>query len=315
MSKFRFSVFTATYNRGNLLPIVYESLVGQSFKDFEWIIIDDGSTDKTEKIVNGFIADNKLKSIKYVKKDNGGKHTAWRIATEMFEGEYIVSIDSDDFLSHNALNIFDSHWQELEESPDYESFWEVKARAVDETGNLVGIPLPSKIVDVHCNEFVFKNNFFFDLHGCRKNKVLREEAKVPDTFLFEQNCSNFKESIRWFRAGRKYKTRYVEEVTEFVTTSSPDRLSNANKGRSKKMDYNTLVGSLYTLSESRSDMLKWRKILYFKTLAIVLYYGIVLRINVCNLKEPKIEGMDKFLMFLGFIPIYSLYIIRKTKLK
>lgn len=51
---YRFSVWTATYNRGHLLHNVYECLVNQTFKDFEWIIIDDGSTDDTESVCNEF---------------------------------------------------------------------------------------------------------------------------------------------------------------------------------------------------------------------------------------------------------------------
>jgi len=79
MNNWRFSVFTATYNRAKFLPRVYKSLKDQTFKDFEWIIVDDGSTDNTEELVNSFLNEKVLKSIKYIKKENAGKHTAWRV--------------------------------------------------------------------------------------------------------------------------------------------------------------------------------------------------------------------------------------------
>src|SRR5690554_5433310 len=126
MEKYRFSVWTPTYNREKLLKRVYQSLLDQTFKDFEWIIIDDGSVDNTEDLVKGFINDGKLKSIRYFKKENGGKHTAWRMATNKFRAKYVVTIDSDDTLTPDALELFNKHWLELEKSTAYKDFWEVK---------------------------------------------------------------------------------------------------------------------------------------------------------------------------------------------
>ena len=73
--KVKVSVVTPTYNRGNLLYKLYYSLINQTCEKFEWIIIDDGSTDNTEQIVKKFIFSKKIK-IYYLKKENGGKHTA-----------------------------------------------------------------------------------------------------------------------------------------------------------------------------------------------------------------------------------------------
>ena len=68
------SIITPTYNRGKLLIDAYESLCNQTDKDFEWIIIDDGSIDNTKDIVNSF--DTRLFHITYIKQENGGKHRA-----------------------------------------------------------------------------------------------------------------------------------------------------------------------------------------------------------------------------------------------
>lgn len=74
----RQTIFIPTYNRADTLPRLYESIKNQEFKDFCWLIIDDGSQDNTEAIVDGFIKEGVL-NITYVKKENGGKHTAQRI--------------------------------------------------------------------------------------------------------------------------------------------------------------------------------------------------------------------------------------------
>jgi glycosyltransferase involved in cell wall biosynthesis len=308
-SKLRFSVFTATYNRASFLPKVYKSLIEQSFQNFEWIIIDDGSTDETEELINSFISEGRLKQIRYVKKENGGKHTAWRVATRMFQGDYTLTIDSDDYLTSKALEIFDRNWSELEKSDQYELFWEVKARNMYEDGTIVGNPLPEKVFDTNSYLLTYKYKIKGDLHGCRKTRVLQNEAKIPDNFIFEERCSNFAESIRWFRAGNKFKTRYIEEVTAIVALLAPNRLS-ANKIKSENHSYSTLISCIFSLNESRDVMLKWSKIDYVKTIAVFLYMAFRLKKNPFNVSPYRLRKLDVLIMFFGYLPVYLIYLIR-----
>ena len=96
------TVFTPTYNRGNLLKRLYDSLCNQSFKDFEWLIVDDGSKDDTETVIANFIAQQKL-VINYLKQENGGKHRAINKGVKEAKGEYFFIADSDDRLPKEAL--------------------------------------------------------------------------------------------------------------------------------------------------------------------------------------------------------------------
>lgn len=98
------TVFTPTYNRGKFLIKLYSSLCKQNYDDFEWIIIDDGSTDQTENIINKFIMENKIKKIKYFKQKNSGKHVAFNMAIDKAKGDLFICVDSDDLLVENALN-------------------------------------------------------------------------------------------------------------------------------------------------------------------------------------------------------------------
>lgn len=104
----RFTVFTPTYNRGHLLGQLFESLQKQSFKDFEWVIVDDGSTDDTENVVIEMQKSTPFFPIVYKKVHNGGKHKAWNIGVELARGELFFGCDSDDYLTDQALNIVDS---------------------------------------------------------------------------------------------------------------------------------------------------------------------------------------------------------------
>ncbi len=71
----RFTVFTPTFDRAHTLDRVYRSLCVQTFKEFEWVIVDDGSTDGTDDLVAGWQTENRF-PISYEKQPNQGKHIA-----------------------------------------------------------------------------------------------------------------------------------------------------------------------------------------------------------------------------------------------
>lgn len=103
------TVLTPTYNRGELLKVLYNSLCKQTNKKFEWLIVDDGSTDDTKKIVDDFSNDDNI-TIHYQYKENGGKHTALNYSHPYIKGKYLVIVDSDDYLVENAIEIILNKW-------------------------------------------------------------------------------------------------------------------------------------------------------------------------------------------------------------
>lgn len=106
----KITVFTPTFNRDYCLGRVYESLVRQTKKDFEWLIINDGSTDTTEELVQSWIDSKPFFSIKYVKFDeSGGLQRGINKAYSLAAGEYILKIDSDDYLLDDAVESI-SNW-------------------------------------------------------------------------------------------------------------------------------------------------------------------------------------------------------------
>ncbi|MFM5422554.1 glycosyltransferase family A protein [Aeromonas veronii] len=99
----RFTIFTPTYNRAHTLERCYKSIVEQHEKSLEWLIVDDGSTDNTKPIVDGFIHDAKIK-IRYLYQENAGKQAAWNRAIQEAHGELFICLDSDDGLVPGSLN-------------------------------------------------------------------------------------------------------------------------------------------------------------------------------------------------------------------
>ncbi|MDE6116907.1 MAG: glycosyltransferase family 2 protein [Duncaniella sp.] len=104
------TVFTPTYNRAHTLRRVYESLCTQTCDDFEWLVIDDGSTDFTGQLVNGFIRENRI-PVRYIHKENGGLHTAYNTAYANIDTELSVCVDSDDFMPEDAVEIIIAEWR------------------------------------------------------------------------------------------------------------------------------------------------------------------------------------------------------------
>lgn len=109
------TILTPTYNRGYIINKAYESLVKQTNQDFEWLVIDDGSKDNTEEIINNYIKEKKI-NIRYIYKTNGGKHTALNVGINKAKGDLILILDSDDYLSDNAVELVYQYWKKYKKN-------------------------------------------------------------------------------------------------------------------------------------------------------------------------------------------------------
>src|SRR5579884_1059571 len=133
----RFTVLTATYNRAYCLPRVYQSLCAQTFRDFEWVIVDDGSTDGTKELVASW--KSSFFPIRYFWKPNAGKHTAINLGVLQAKGELTLILDSDDPCIPTALERFDFHWRQI---PNPEKFANLSCLCARPDGSIVGKPYP-----------------------------------------------------------------------------------------------------------------------------------------------------------------------------
>ena len=111
MKLHRLTIFTPTYNRAHTIERTYHSLCRQSCKEFDWLIIDDGSTDNTASIVKAWVAKNKI-PIRYVYKENGGLYTGYNVAYSLIESELCVCVDSDDYMPDDAVEKIYRCWIE-----------------------------------------------------------------------------------------------------------------------------------------------------------------------------------------------------------
>lgn len=100
------TIFTPTYNRAELLPRLHKSLQEQTNKNFEWIVVDDGSTDNTKEVIENIILQQENDfPIRYFYKENGGKHTAINRGVREANGDLFFIVDSDDILTFNSVEL------------------------------------------------------------------------------------------------------------------------------------------------------------------------------------------------------------------
>lgn len=155
------TIFTPTYNRAHLLRRVYESLVTQTCQDFEWLVIDDGSTDFTRSLVEGFMREGRI-AVSYVHKENGGLYTGYNEAYSRITSELCVCIDSDDFMPDDAVEIIIRTWRE---------------RGGEEYAGLIGLDFRLDTMEPIGGRFPdsMKDCYFLDLYTRR---IHRGDSKV-----------------------------------------------------------------------------------------------------------------------------------------
>lgn len=109
------TIFTPTFNRALLLPRLYQSLKNQTCKDFVWMIVNDGSGDNTDEVVQSFL-EEKIIEIQYIKQKNQGMHGAHNTAYRNCKTELNTCIDDDDKMPENAVELILSKWNALGEN-------------------------------------------------------------------------------------------------------------------------------------------------------------------------------------------------------
>ncbi len=220
-----FTVFTPAYNRATTLHRVYGSLRAQTMRDFEWLIVDDGSEDGTRSLVEAWQREAEF-PIRYLYQSNAGKPTACNAGIQAAQGELFLTLDSDDGCVPNALERLLFHWNSIGESRRSE-FSAVTVLCQDQNGKLVGTPFPSDPLDSDSIELVYKYRVKGEKWGFQRTSVLKE---FP--FPVDPKHKYVSESVVWMAIARKYKTRFVNEqlriywiddgATDHITTLRPE---------------------------------------------------------------------------------------------
>jgi glycosyltransferase involved in cell wall biosynthesis len=218
------TVFTPTYNRAHLLDRLYISLCQQTFRDFEWIIVDDGSSDNTEDVVNTFISENKI-NVKYIRQENGGKHRAINHGVRETKGELFFIVDSDDLLPADSLETIYQTYKDIRNEKSYGGMSGLDG-FID--GRIIGNGLPQNKID--CNSIEIRNKYHVtgDMSEVFRTDVMKE-FPFPE-IEGEKFCP---EVLVWNRIAQKYKLRYINKIIYTAEYQQEGLTSNIVKIRMK----------------------------------------------------------------------------------
>lgn len=202
---YKFTIFTPTYNRGNLLNNVYDFIVNENYEKVEWIIIDDGSTDSTKKIVEKLITNNRI-NIKYIYQENSGKHVAYNRAIEEANSDLFICIDSDDKYEKGSLSQINDYWMSIDKKEEYCG---VAYLSKYYNGNIIGTKFPyddmeSDLVSI----------YFYDHVKGDKGLTFRTDVLKQYRFPVFEEEKFMPESVIYAQISKKYKMRFINKAYE-----------------------------------------------------------------------------------------------------
>jgi glycosyltransferase involved in cell wall biosynthesis len=216
-----FTVSTPTFDRAHTLRKAYESLRQQTFRSFEWLVIDDGSTDETRDLVRSWIK-NASFPIRYFHQPNSGKNACENRAAQAARGRFLAILDSDDWYVPTALETFASAWDSIEPSKRQE-FVGIVAHCADPDGVLIGDPFPRDVLDTTYTELRGKYRVAGDKAGCGRIDVVR---RFPfPVFEGERQHAG---GVVYRRIAREYRARCVNKIVK-INEYQPDGMTASGR--------------------------------------------------------------------------------------
>ncbi|MCO4469864.1 Glycosyl transferases involved in cell wall biogenesis [Streptococcus infantarius subsp. infantarius] len=279
----KLTILTPTYNRGYILDRLYMSLLNQTDNDFEWLIVDDGSTDDTLNIVESFKKDNKLK-IRYIRQENGGKHRALNTGIREIESDLIFIVDSDDYLLPEAVHEISRIHQEF----GYDK-------------SICGYSFLRCFPNLNINGSKFKTSpYISDYVSCRINEgVDGDKAEVYKTsvlkkypFLEVPNENFLFEDYVWIQMANSYKTVHVN-ISIYVGDYLEDGLTK-NIDKKKISNPIGMVERANIIGKSNANL-----IFKIKAMIMLIVYGLVAKLSFFKILD---KSFNKFLCILLYVP-------------
>ena len=244
-SKPLFTVFTGTRNRAHTLPRVYDSLCRQTIRDFEWLIVDNESTDGTRELVEGWQKAADF-PIRYLWHQNRGKHGSQNRAIGEARGELFVTLDSDDPCAPTALERFRYHWQSIP-ADQRARFSGVTSHTLDGNGRINGTLFPFDPTDSDSLEIRYRYRVVGEKWGFQRTDVMRE-FPLPEIPGYTGLMPS---SITWGAIARHYRMRFVNEA---LKTWSSDQAGSLSRPGDRIAD---APGAMIEAQETINHDLRW----------------------------------------------------------
>jgi glycosyltransferase involved in cell wall biosynthesis len=217
----KFTVFTPTYNRAHTLHRVFDSLVAQTYQNFEWVIVDDGSSDGTQMLVQQWQEIAKF-PISYTLQPNSGKHIAFNKGVKLAKGELFLPIDSDDaFLPESLEKML--HWWQLIPENKRMTFTGIVTLCQFENGDICGDFFAEHPLDTNALDLSHKYKKRGECWGFHRTQVLKQYP-----FPVDKAVRFIPENIVWNAIASKYKIRCINEPLRIFYQDSGNQITKSN---------------------------------------------------------------------------------------
>lgn len=240
----RHTIFTPVYNRKTELFFLASHIGKLNYpkNEFEWLIIDDGSTDGLDSEINLLIPKYSDLIIRYVRKQNGGIHTAQNEAVRLAKGKYITRIDSDDYLLPNALLIKDKALMGYEDDPKIAGVVGLCLNAKDMS--VRGVPFPDHVSIT--KGYILRNryNVYGDRNFCIKIGVMREFLipEYDDTNWVPEGAT------LWLDVDKNYDTIFINEPMSVCMEPNENSVTGQLKQESRANVMSGYYGNLFIVN-------------------------------------------------------------------
>tara|TARA_R110000850_G_scaffold240866_4_gene365390 strand:- start:886 stop:1842 length:957 start_codon:yes stop_codon:yes gene_type:complete len=290
---YRFTIFTPVYNRANTLERVFKSLEAQTFKDFELVIINDGSTDNSHNTIETLIKTATF-PINYINNaKNKHKMACFFQAIHVAKGEFLLPFDSDDACVPEALELFNKEYTEIPEHLK-PSISGVTCLCEDQNGNLVGKPFEKQ--PYYSNTFLSQREHLEAtekwgftktnvLKGIHINEAIFAKGYIPEGVIWE------------FIAKQGFQTKYVNHILRVYYLDTENAISIQNH---KKDAFGMAIYSLCILNWFYSDYFMKYPTLFIKRILTLLRAAVFLDFRLNSYIKAINPKLLKTLFILGW---------------
>lgn len=255
----KITVFTPTFNRAYLLPRLYESLCAQTSQDFLWMLIDDGSTDNTQELVEAWTKENKIE-IQYFFKQNGGMHTGHNLAYQNIQTELNVCIDSDDCMPVDAIELILRKWEGV---ANKEKLAGIIGLDAFKNGELVGTKIPEHLTQGNLYDLYKIHQVKGDKKIVLRTEVVKEYPAYPE-FEGEKLVPL---GLLYLMIGKNYDWLYANEVYCIVEYQE-DGSSNSILKQYKQSPKGFAYGRKIKIKHATSFMDKFKEYIHLISSAL-----------------------------------------------
>ena len=237
---YRFTVFTPVYNRADTIQRVFDSLKKQTFRDFELLIINDGSTDNSHEVIEQLLKTSNF-PVRYINNPkNNHKMACLLQGVQLAKGEFFLTLDSDDECTEDALEVFKKTYDAIPNDLK-DSVCSLTCLCKDQFGNLVGEKFDTDLYYSSTFGNMVIDRYKSEKWGFTKTDVLKG-VNIND-YLFAKGY--IPEGVIWNLFSKEnYKTLYFNEILRIYYIDTENNISSGN------IKNNALGLAIYSLANA-----------------------------------------------------------------